>query len=273
MKLEVKNIHVLILEDRVSTALGVATRVLEILEDQGYVVEITQCQTVDMVEEILEDGRIFDLALIDLGLYDPGRGTSQGSLGAIDMLSKASEKNGGKTKIVLHSDVTPDATRALVAYAAFIWFNDAVVTLIPGNNDLSPTIEQVLRGERRFPVADVFRRREATEAFSALFKEESAFKILSALAVTDSRQAAADRCNLSLKSIKTYISDHEKPFATLLTEARKANIIGKNGLEYDSESRQILPSLQKFMAMQYIFFNDPYVIAESQKAKKYRIWR
>jgi hypothetical protein len=208
-------VDVLILDDQVNTALGVALRTQQILEERGYVVETTQCQSVDMVEELLEGGRIFDLAIVDLGLYNFATSTPYGSLGAIDLLSKAARKRGASTRIVLHSDVSEDAKRALITFAAFTWFSD-VITLIPRISDLSPTIEQVLEGTRHFPVADAFRKPEAKNAFLALFKQESSFPILRALAVTDSRETAAALCHLSKRTVGKFISEHKAPFSTTI---------------------------------------------------------
>lgn len=271
MNQAMKSVDVLILDDHVNTALGVALRTRQILEEQGYIVQTTQCQSVDMVEELLEGGRIFDLAILDLGLHDVDTSTPYGSLGAIDLLSKAARKQGVSTKIVLHSDVSEDAKRALIAFAAFAWFKD-VITLIPRISDLSPTIEQILEGQRRFPIADAFRKPEAKNAFLALFKQESSFPILRALAVTDSRVAAATLCNLSHRTVGKFISDHKEPFATFIAEVRKAGIIGNGGLEFDPESRAVHVAMHRFMAMQHVFLNDPFVITEFKKKKKERDW-
>ena len=114
--------RVLVVDDVNSVLDGVIAYFREAGERLGVTAEILFAPSVEEVEGLLDDGKRFDVSLVDFGL---GAGQPSG-LSALELL----HRDGAGGNIAVHADMDNTQARLLLGYAAFQWF-PTTVALIP----------------------------------------------------------------------------------------------------------------------------------------------
>lgn len=115
---------VLVVDD-VSTVLDVVIAYFDWAgEDLGVTAEVRFAPDVEMLKAIVDRGERFDVTLVDLGL---GKGNPSG-LSALDLLHR---RDGAGGRVAVHANLADTNSRLLLAFAAFQWFSDMTVALIP----------------------------------------------------------------------------------------------------------------------------------------------
>jgi len=119
-----KPIRVLVVDD-VNTVLDVVIAYFDWAgEDLGVTAEVRFAPDVEMLEAIVDRGERFDVTLVDFGL---GTGNPSG-LSALDLLHR---RDGAGGRVAVHANLADTNSRLLLAFAAFQWFSDMTVALIP----------------------------------------------------------------------------------------------------------------------------------------------
>lgn len=203
----------------------------------GEAVDVTGASGVDCLDDLLGDGERFDISLVDLGLSPDSDDDAQADSGlaAIDRL-KASRGAGGK--VIIHT-LNDDASRLLLLYAIFHWYDDTVSALLPklGSTHGSSlqeragnyihTIEQIIGNPVPRPDRAAPFRVQPNDPFNRLLGSWAAFRNLRLMSRCPSFADAAIKGHLHERTLANWATDAVLDLAALLdSAASSAGITG-----------------------------------------------